>query len=74
MDIVRNNFMGLILTLMASTLQTQKYEMDKEISPCKLRLTSPISVEHLPLGMTINIFDFRIRTMDLQIRTMNNHG
>ena len=42
---VRNKFMGVSFTMMASTLQSQKDEMDKQISPHKLRLTSPNYVE-----------------------------
>ena len=44
-DMVRYKFMSLPLILVESTLQTQKHEMDKQISPYKLWLTSPIRVE-----------------------------
>ena len=38
------------LKIMTSTLQNQKDELDKQISPHKLILTSLICVEHLLLG------------------------
>jgi hypothetical protein len=58
LDMVRNKFMGVPLTMLASTLQSQKDEMDKHIFPHKLKLTSPTSIEHLLLGTTIQMYDF----------------
>ena len=65
--------MNLPLTLMASILQTQNYEMDKQISPYELRLTSPISVEHLLLGTTIKVITKHLHQIfNFPLQSTNN--